>query len=262
MLDLSRSTYYLVPATESQEDLRLMRRIDEQYLRTPFYGSRRMTVFLERNGEAVNRKRVRRLMALMGLEGIHPKRRTTIADPGAKAYPYLLRNRVLTRADEVWSSDITYVPMRRGFMYLTAVIDWYSRYVLSWRLSNTMDVGFCSEALDEALSQGRPEIFNTDQGSQFTSREYTGRLEAAGIAVSRDGRGRALDNVFVERLWRSVKYENIYIKDYEQISELESGLTAYFRFYDEDRPHQSLGSRTPGEVYRAGTAQAMGEEGS
>jgi len=238
-----------------------MRLIDEQYLKTPFYGSRRMAAFLERRGEAVNRKRVRRLMALMGLEGLHPRRRTTAADPGARVYPYLLRDRVLSRPDEVWSSDITYVPMRRGFMYLTAVIDWFSRYVLSWRLSNTLDGGFCLEALDEALARGRPEIFNTDQGSQFTSREYTGRLEAAGVAVSRDGRGRALDNVFIERLWRSVKYEDIYIKEYELVPELVSGLTAYFRFYDEDRPHQSLDYRTPGEVYRAGNVRATGGEG-
>jgi putative transposase len=250
-----------VPATESEEDLRLMRTIDEQYLKTPFYGSRRMTAFLERRGEVVNRKRVRRLMAVMGLEGLAPRRRTTVATAGAPAYPYLLRDRVLTRPDEVWSSDITYVPMRRGFMYLTAVIDWYSRYVLSWRLSNTMDVGFCLEALDEALQRGRPEIFNTDQGSQFTSREYTGRLEAAGVAVSRDGRGRALDNVFVERLWRSVKYEDIYIRDYERIIDLEAGLSAYFRFYDEERPHQSLDYCTPGEVYRAGLSQAIRGEG-
>jgi putative transposase len=164
----------------------------------------------------------------------------------------LLRDRVLTHADEVWSSDITYVPMRHGFMYLTAVIDWFSRYVLSWRLSNTLDGRFCLEALDEALAMGRPEIFNTDQGSQFMAQEYTGRLEEAGIALSRDGRGRALDNVFVERLWRSVKYEDIYIKDYDGVAELEAGLTAYFRFYDEERPHQSLGYRTPAEVYRAG----------
>jgi putative transposase len=252
LLGLNRSTYYLPPAVESAENLRLMRRIDEQYLRTPFYGSRRMAECLKRAGEAVNRKRVRRLMALMGLEALHPRPRTTVAAAGAKAYPYLLRDRVLTRADEVWSSDITYVAMRRGFMYLTAVIDWYSRYVLSWRLSNTLDGEFCLEALDEALSRGKPEVFNTDCGSQFTSREYTGRLEAAGVAVSRDGRGRALDNVFVERLWRSVKYEDIYIKDYERIPELEEGLAAYFRFYDEDRPHQSLDYRTPGEVYRAG----------
>ena len=252
LLGLNRSSYYLGPATASEEDLRLMRLIDQQFLRTPFYGSRRMTVYLERAGETVSRKRVQRLMAVMGLEALFPKPRTTTAAPDARAYPYLLRDRVLTHADEVWSSDITYVPMRHGFMYLTAVIDWYSRYVLSWRLSNTLDGRFCLEALDEALAISRPEIFNTDQGSQFTAQEYTGRLEAAGIAVSRDGRGRALDNVFVERLWRSVKYEDIYIKDYELVPELESGLTAYFRFYDEERPHQSLGYRTPGEVYRAG----------
>ena len=253
LIGLNRSTYYLPPAVESEEDLRLMRLIDEQYLKTPFFGSRRMTAWLERSGEVVNRKRVRRLMALMGLEGLHPRPRTTAAAPDARSYPYLLRDRELTRADEVWSSDITYVPMRHGFMYLTAVIDWYSRYVLSWRLSNTLEGRFCVEALDEALALGRPEIFNTDQGSQFTSREYTGRLEGAGVAVSRDGRGRALDNVFVERLWRSVKYEDIYIKDYERVPDLVSGLTSYFQFYDEERPHQSLGYRTPAEVYRGGS---------
>jgi len=251
LLGLSRSTYYLVPATASEEDLRLMRLIDQQFLRTPFFGSRRMRVYLERAGETVNRKRVQRLMAVMGLEALFPKPRTTTAALDGRVYPYLLRDRVLTHADEVWSSDITYVPMRRGFMYLTAVIDWFSRYVLSWRLSNTLDGRFCLEALDEALAVGRPEIFNTDQGSQFTAQEYTGRLEEAGVAVSRDGRGRALDNVFVERLWRSVKYEDIYIKDYESVPELESGLAAYFRFYDEERPHQSLGYRTPAKVYRA-----------
>jgi putative transposase len=238
-----------------------MRLIDQQFTRTPFYGSRRMTAWLGRAGETINRKRVQRLMALMGLEAIFPKPRTTIAAPGARAYPYLLRGRELTRIDEVWSSDITYVPLRHGFMYLTAVIDWYSRYVLSWRLSNTLDGGFCLEALDEALSRGRPEIFNTDQGSQFTAREYTGRLEGAGVAVSRDGRGRALDNVFVERLWRSVKYEDIYIKDYERVAELETGLTAYFQFYDEERLHQSLDYRTPGEVYRAGVRERLSKAG-
>jgi putative transposase len=211
-----------------------------------------MTATLERSGETVNRKRVQRLMAQMGLEAIFPRPRTTITGPTARVYPYLLRDRELTRVNEVWSSDITYVPMRHGFMYLTAVIDWYSRYVLSWRLSNTLEGRFCLEALEEALSMGRPEIFNTDLGSQFTAQEYTGRLEEAGIAVSRDGRGRALDNVFVERLWRSVKYENIYINNYEHVNELESGLTAYFWFYDEERPHQSLDYRTPGEVHRAG----------
>jgi putative transposase len=188
LIGLNRSTDYLAPATESDEDLRLMRLIDEQYLRTPSYGSRRMAAFLWRRGEAVHRKRVRRLMALMGLEGLHPGPRTTIAAPDARAYPYLLRDRVLTHVDAVWSSDITYVPMRRGFMYLTAVIDWFSRYVLSWRLSNALEGRFCLEALDEALARGRREIFNTDLGSQFTSREYTGRLEEAGVAASRDGR--------------------------------------------------------------------------
>jgi putative transposase len=261
LLDLNRSTYYLPPAVESEQNLRLMRLIDRQYLETPFYGSRKMAESLNRSGETVNRKRVQRLMGLMGLEAVHPKPRTTVAASGAKAYPYLLRDRELTRVDEVWSSDITSVPMRHGFMYLTAVIDWYSRYVLSWRLSNTLDGGFCLEALEEALSRGKPEIFNTDLGSQFTSREYTGRLEEAGIAVSRDGRGRALDNVFIERLWRSVKYEDIYIKDYEFVPELELGLTAYFRFYDEDRPHQSLDYQTPGEVYRAGFRVRLGGGG-
>lgn len=241
LIGLNRSTYYLPPAVDSAENLRLMRLIDEQYLKTPFYGRRRMAAFLQRSGEVVNIKRVRRLMRRMGLEGLHPRRRTTVADPDARTYPYLLRDRILIRINEVWSSDITYVPMRRGFMFLTAVIDWYSRYVLSWRLSNTLETRFCLEALDEALDRGRPEIFNTDQGSQFTSREYTGRLEAAGVAVSRDGRGRALDNVFVERLWRSVKYEDVYIKDYERVPDLEAGLTAYFRFYnDASYCHTSL----------------------
>lgn len=241
-----------MPATESEENLRLMRLIDEQFLKTPFYGTRRMAASLQRVGEQVNRKRVQRLMALMGLEALFPKPRTTTAASHGRVYPYLLRDRELTHINEVWSSDITYVPMKHGFMYLTAVIDWYSRFVLSWRLSNTLEGRFCLEALDEALATGQPEIFNTDQGSQFTAWEYTRRLEEAGIAVSRDGRGRALDNVFVERLWRSVKYEDIYLKDYEDVPELESGLTAYFRFYDEQRPHQSLGYRTPAEVYQAG----------
>jgi putative transposase len=258
LLGLNRSSYYLVPAIESEENLRLMRLIDQQFLKTPFYGSRKMTVHLERAGETVNRKRVQRLMAVMGLEALHPKPRTTTAAADARVYPYLLRDRELTHVDEVWSSDITYVPMKHGFMYLTAVIDWYSRYVLSWHLSNTLEGRFCLEALDEALALGRPGIFNTDQGSQFTAWEYTSRLEEAGIQVSRDGRGRALDNVFVERLWRSVKYEDIYIKDYERVADLESGLAAYFWFYDEERPHQSLGYRTPAEVYRAGACGVWG----
>jgi putative transposase len=249
LLGLNRSSYYLPPATASAENSRLMRLIDEQYLKTPFFGSRRMTAWLERSGEPVNRKRVQRLMALMGLEALHPRPRTTTATGDARIYPYLLRDRELTRIEEVWSSDITCVPMHRGFMYLTAVIDWYSRYVLSWRLSNTLEGRFCLEALDEALQLGHPEVFNTDQGVQFTARAYTGRLEEAGVAVSMDGRGRALDSVFVERLWRSVKYEEVYIKDYESVMELESGLSSYFQFYNEERPHQSLGYHTPAEVH-------------
>jgi putative transposase len=261
LLDLNRSSYYLPAATESAENLRLMRRIDEQFLKTPFYGSRRMAVVLGSPEEPVNRKRVQTLMRLMGIEALHPKPRTTTPAAGAQIYPYLLRDRKLTEVDQAWSSDITYVPMRYGFMYLTAVIDWYSRYVLSWRLSNTLDGGFCLEALNESLSTGRPEIFNTDQGVQFTARAYTGRLEEAGVAVSMDGRGRALDNVFVERLWRSIKYEDIYIKDYEQVAELLAGLTAYFHFYNEERPHQSLDYQIPGVFYRARTNGALRREG-
>lgn len=240
--------------------MRLMRRIDEQFLKTPFYGSRRMAVVLRSAEEPVNRKRVQTLMRLMGIEALHPKPRTTTPGAGVQIYPYLLRDRKLTEVDQVWSSDITYIPMRHGFMYLTAVIDWYSRYVLSWRLSNTLDGGSCLEALNESLSTGRPEIFNTDQGVQFTARAYTGRLEEAGVAVSMDGRGRALDNVFVERLWRSVKYEDIYIKDYEQVVELVAGLTAYFHFYNEERPHQSLKYQAPGAFYRARTKGALRRE--
>jgi putative transposase len=235
-----------------------MRAIDEQYLKTPFYGSRRLAKALGLGDDPLNRKRVQRLMRIMGIEGLHPKPRTTLpADSGTRIYPYLLRDRELTHIDQVQSSDITYVPIMHMFMYLTAVIDWFSRYVLSWRLSNTLDGRFCLEALEEALSRGRPEIFNTDQGVQFTARAYTGRLEEAGVAVSMDGRGRALDNVFVERLWRSVKYENIYIKEYNTVPELDAGLSAYFQFYDEERLHQSLGYRTPGAVYRAETKGAL-----
>ena len=223
-----------------------MRQIDEQYLRTPFYGSRRMAACM-----GVNRKRVQRLMRLMGLEAIYPKPRLSRKDQSHKIYPYLLRNTAILRPDQVWSSDITYVPMTQGWMYLTVVLDWYSRYVLSWRLSNTLDDTFCLEALDEALSSGRPEIFNTDQGVQYTATAFTSRLELAGVAVSMDGRGRWLDNVFVERLWRSVKYEDIYLHDYATPRELERGLSCYFDFYNEERPHSSLGYITPSGVYRA-----------
>jgi putative transposase len=229
--------------------------IDKEYTAHPFYGSRRMAVWLGQQGEEVNRKRVQRLMRVMGLEAIYPKPRLSAADPGHKVYPYLLRGVVVERRDQVWSTDITYIPMASGFMYLTAVIDWYSRYVLAWGLSNTLDGSSSLGVLEEALGRGKPEIFNTDQGAQFTAAAFTGRLEAAGVAVSMDGRGRALDNVFVERLWRSVKYEDIYIRCYETVPELRRGLGRYFEFYNEGRPHQSLDDRTPAIVYRGTTGE-------
>jgi putative transposase len=254
LLGLSRSSLYYEPAGETAEDLRLMRRIDEQYTARPFYGSRRMTRWLIEQGEEVNRKRVQRLMRTMGLEAIYPKPRLSAAGKGHKVYPYLLRGVTIERADQVWSTDITYVPMPSGFMYLAAVIDWYSRYVIAWRLSNTLDGAFCLEMLEEALRSGTPEVFNTDQGVQFTADAFTGCLESAGVAVSMDGRGRALDNVFVERLWRSVKYEDIYIRGYEAVPELHRGLGRYFGFYNDERLHQSLGYRTPATVYREAKA--------
>jgi putative transposase len=250
LLGLSRSSLYYEPAGETSEDLRLMRLIDEQYMACPFYGSRRMTAWLIERGEAVNRKRVQRLMRVMGLEAIYPKPRLSAAGRRHKVYPYLLRGVKIERPDQVWSTDITYVPMTAGFMYLAAVIDWYSRYVVAWRLSNTLDGSFCLEMLEEALRGGKPEIFNTDQGVQFTAEAFTRRLETAGVAVSMDGRGRALDNVFVERLWRSVKYEDIYIRGYEAVPELHRGLGRYFAFYNDERLHQSLDYRTPAAVYR------------
>ena len=250
LLELSRSSLYYQPGGGTAEELRLMRKIDEQYTACPFYGSRRMTVWLTDQGEEVNRKRVQRLMRIMGLEAIYPKPRLSLAGKGHRIYPYLLRGVTVERADQVWSTDITYVPMRTGFMYLAAVIDWFSRYVVTWRLSNTLDGSFCLEMLDEALRSGKPEVFNTDQGVQFTAEAFTGRLERAGVAVSMDGRGRALDNVFVERLWRSVKYEDIYIRGYESVPELYQGLGQYFTFYNQERLHQSLGYQTPAAVYR------------
>jgi putative transposase len=244
LLGLPRSTCYYRPEGETAENLALMRAIDRQYLDTPFYGSRKMAEEL-----GVNRKRVQRLMRLMGLEAIYPRQRTTRPASGHKIYPYLLRNLAVTRPDQVWSTDITYIPLRHGFLYLVAVMDWYSRYVLSWRLSNTLEGTFCLEALDDALRRGRPEIFNSDQGSQFTAQAFTSRLESCGVKISMDGRGRALDNVFVERLWRSVKYENVYLHDYGDGWEAEKGLARYFRFYCQRRVHQALGYRTPAEVY-------------
>ena len=249
LLNLPRSTYYHMGVGESAENLQLMRLIDEQYLHTPFYGSRGMTQWLIRQGYEVNRKRVQRLMRVMDLEAIYPRRRTSVPCPEHQIYPYLLRNLAIERPNQVWSADITYVPLRRGFMYLVAVLDWHSRYVLSWELSNTLDSGFCVAALEAALVRQQPEIFNTDQGAQFTSQAFTGLLEAAEVAISMDGRGRALDNVFIERLWRTVKYEWLYLHGYRSVTELREGLTSYFGFYNDSRPHQSLENRPPKEVY-------------
>jgi putative transposase len=251
LIGLHRSTYYYEPAGESELNLRLMRLIDEQYLKTPFYGWPKMTEQLKRQGYAINHKRVQRLMQLMGLQAIYPRPKTTVVGQGHKIYPYLLRGLEITRPNMVWSADITYVPMRHGFMYLVAIIDWFSRYVLAWELSNTLDSWFCLEALQRALILGRPDIFNTDQGVQFTALEFTRCLAAADIQISMDGRGRALDNVFVERLWRSVKYEDIYLKDYATVPALDAGLDAYFQFYNNERLHQSLDYRTPAEVHFA-----------
>jgi putative transposase len=237
---------------EAEEDLELMRLLDELHLRWPCYGSRRLTWCLREAGYLVNRKRVQGLMRRMGLEAIYPRPRTSQPHLEHRIYPYLLRDVVVCRPDQVWSADITYVPMRRGFMYLVAILDWHSRYVLAWRLSNTLDSDFCVEALNAALRRGRPEIFNTDQGSQFTSQAFTGVLESQGIAISMDGRGRALDNVFIERLWWSVKYEDVYVWRYETASELEAGLRRYFEHYNHRRPHQALDNRRPWEVYQAG----------
>jgi putative transposase len=231
---------------ETAINLSLMRSIDEQYLQTPFYGSRKIAEVL-----GCNRKRIQRLMRRMGIEAIYRKRRTTRPAAGHKIYPYLLRNLSITRSDQVWCSDITYVPLRHGFLYLVAVMDWFSRYVLSWRLSNTLEGAFCLEALNDALLLSRPEIFNSDQGSQFTATVMTSRLQSCGIAISMDGRGRAMDNVFIERLWRTVKYEEIYLKDYESAWEAEDCLEAYFRFYCHRRIHQALDYDTPAAVYQA-----------
>ena len=249
LIGLNRASFYMKPAGETAMNLHLMRLIDEQYLRTPFYGYRRMTAYLRRAGFAVNPKRVARSMQKMGLQGLFPRRKTSIPAPGHKIYPYLLRGLDIARPDHVWSTDITYVPLTTGFMYLVAIIDWYSRYVLTWGLSNTLDGAFCLAALDQALVNGQPEIFNTDQGAQFTALAFTGRLLAANVQISMDGRGRALDNIFIERLWRTVKYEDIYLKDYETVGALHTGLEQYFHFYNEERLHQSLDYCTPAEVY-------------
>ena len=252
LIGLNRATFYYRPAQESDLNLFLMRLIDKQYTKTPFYGWPRMTAQLHRQGHVINHKRVQRLMQKMGLQAIYPRHRTTIAAKGHKVYPYLLRNLRIRRPNQVWSADITYIPMLRGFMYLVAIMDWYSRYVIAWQLSNTLEGRFCLEALEQALAGGQPEIFNTDQGVQFTALAFTSRLEGAGTRVSMDGRGRALDNVFVERLWRSVKYEDIYLREYATVPELAKGLEHYFTFYNRERLHQSLSYLTPAEVHSAG----------
>jgi len=250
LVSISRSAFYYQPAGESPLNLALMRLIDEAFLETPWYGSRQMARHLRRRGYGVGRMRVRRLMAKMGLAPIYQKPRTTIPHPEHRAYKYLLRGLTIDRPNQVWCADITYIPMRRGFLYLVAVMDWATRKVLSWRLSNSMDAEFCISALEEALARyGRPEIFNTDQGSQFTSPRFVDVLRCAGVRVSMDGRGRWMDNVFIERLWRSLKYECVYIHALETGSELRAGLTRWIGYYNADRPHSALAGATPDEAY-------------
>jgi putative transposase len=252
LLSISRSGYYHVPSGESAENLALMRLIDEQFMETPFYGSRQMTRHLRRLGHGVGRKRVRRLMRRMGLAAVYQRPRTSVPHPGHKIYPYLLRDLSIERPNHVWCADITYIPMRRGFLYLVAVMDWASRKVLSWRVSNTMDAEFCVTAAREAMtSHGKPEIFNTDQGSQFTGAEFTGLLLAEEVRISMDGRGRWLDNVFIERLWRSLKYECVYLYAFETGSELRASLDAWVELYNTRRPHSALAGRTPDEAYES-----------
>jgi putative transposase len=234
---------------EGRENLKLMRLLDEQYTRTPFYGVRRMRYWLAEQGYGVNVKRVRRLLRKMGLEAIYPKPRLSQPGAGHPIYPYRLRGLKIDRPNQVWGSDITYVRLRQGFIYLVAILDWFSRYVLAWEVSVSLESDFCLAALEWALQTGCPEIFNTDQGAQFTSEEFTKRLEKSGITISMDGRGRAMDNIFVERLWRSVKYEEVYLHDYEQVGEAVKSLGEYFLFYNQERPHQALGYQTPAAMY-------------
>ena len=246
---LSRSGLYYAPRQETAENLELLRLLDEQYTRTPFYGVRKMRQELVRRGYQVNPKRVRRLLRQMGLEAIYAKPRLSVSAPGHRIYPYLLRGLAIVRPDQVWGADITYIRMRRGFAYLVAIMDWYSRYVLSWELSVTLDVGFCVAALSWALRSAQPKIFNSDQGSQFTSEDFTKLLLGHGVQISMDGRGRAMDNIFTERLWRTVKYEDVYLRDYEDVSQAVQCLRNYFCFYNQERMHQSLGYQTPAEIY-------------
>lgn len=250
LLGLGRSSYYRQPATETDENLELMRLIDQEYTAHPFYGTRKMRDYLKRRGYVVNRKRIQRLMRLMDLASIAPRKRTSVPGGYHRIYPYLLRNIEITYPGQAWCSDITYIRLKRGFVYLTVVMDWYSRYVLSWEVSVTMDDSFCVSALERALRcYGAPEIFNTDQGAQYTGNSFTSVLKEHCIAISMDGKGRAMDNIMVERLWRTVKYEDIYIRDNESVADLVSGLRRYFAFYNNERPHQTFGGMTPAEVY-------------
>lgn len=250
LIGLPRSSYYREPGLGSEENLDLMNLIDEEYTRHPFFGTRKMRDFLHRRGYEINRKRVQRLMGLMGLESIAPRKRTTITEKVHKIYPYLLRGLEINYSNQVWASDMTFIRLRGGFVYLTVVMDWYSRYVLSWEISVTMEESFCVSALERALRcYSPPEIFNTDQGSQYTGNAFTDVLKGRGIRISMDGKGRAMDNIMVERLWRTVKYEDIYTRDYESVEDLKKGLREHFDFYNNERPHQSFGGRTPAEVY-------------
>ncbi len=251
LLGLSRASYYYEPAPDDPLNLELMRRIDAQYLETPFYGWPKMTVVLRNQGYHVNGKRVRRLMRQMGLQAVTVRKRPATSTPGHRIYPYLLRGLDVERPNQVWCADITYVPMPLGFLYLVAIMDWFSRYVVAWALSNSLDGGFCRTALQHALQRGTPAIFNTDQGSQFTAHGFIALVEAAGVQMSMDGRGRVFDNIFVERLWRTVKYEHLYLYDHETVPAVTQGLDRYFQFYNTERPHQSLGYRTPAQVHHA-----------
>jgi len=258
LLGVARSNVYRLPRPANDDDLLMMRLIDELFTAWPFLGSRRIAFMLREKGYSINRKRVQRLMRKMGIAALGPKPRTTKPAPGHRIFPYLLRHLAIERPNQVWAADITYIPIGRGFLYLVAVIDWASRAVLAWRLSNTMDVSFCVSALAEALARfGKPEIFNTDQGSQFTSAAFTGTLAAAGIKISMDGRGRWMDNVFIERLWRSLKYEDIYLKGYADGREAKAGIASWTAFYNHQRPHQALANRTPMAVWRDGITGAL-----
>ena len=259
LLGVARSSLYNRPKEASSEDLALMQAMDRQYLDTPFYGSRRMKVWLAREGRCVSRKRVQRLMRIMGLRAIYRSPRTSQPAPAHRVYPYLLEKIRVTRPNQVWAADITYLPMARGFLYLVAIMDWHSRYVVAWRLSNTLEADCCVDALQEALEQVQPEVFDTDQGSQFTSLEFTQALQEHGVKISMDGKGRYSDNILVERLWRTLKYEEVYLKAYANATEARREVGAYFRFYNDQRPHQALGYRTPAEVFH-GAMNAPGEE--